>query len=165
MGGFNENLSVGEDTEFCIRVKEKTSYRIVWAPKPVPHLKRRKEVKKPGRLRMWLQYNFTVRAREYYVSWKSLPRFLKLRIAYWLLWPWIQLLVLYNILFLILSVAYNFVSMYLVVKHRGVLNGLYTWVKFNLPTGLALSYGMVRYLYRRQDLKDLLEGLEIGGRL
>jgi len=124
-GLFNENLSVGEDTEFCIRVRERTGYRILWAPKPVLHLKRVEDVKRPGRLRWWLWYSFTVRAKEYYTTWKSLPRFLKLRVIYWIAWPLALIALIYTsimglsplTLFLLI---YVLASAYPVVKSKGV---------------------------------------------
>ncbi|MEZ0346057.1 MAG: glycosyltransferase [Infirmifilum sp.] len=148
VGMFNENLSQGEDTEFCIRVKEKTNYRILWAPKPVLHLKRSEEVRKPGRLRRWLWYNFTVRAKEYYVSWDSLPKFLKLRVIYWITWPWSLVLLTYSIFtgFLLMSVTlliYVLASAYPIVRSRGI-KGLKQWMLGNVPTGISLSYGFLR---------------------
>lgn len=147
VGGFNENLSVGEDTEFCIRVKEKTGYRILWAPKPVLHLKKSKNIEKPSLL--WIKYNFQMRAKEYYASWKSLPKFLKFRIFYWLLWPWSIIALIYllfedRILFVIPILAYISSSIYLTIKQKGLTQGIIHWIKGNMPTGLALSYGIAK---------------------
>jgi len=149
VGLFNENLSVGEDTEFGIRVRERTSYRIIWAPKPVLHLKRLEEVRKPGALRTWLWYNFTVRAGEYYNSWKTLPSFLKLRIAYWLMWPWIVGLLVYvaimgKTLLALCLLTYVGASAYPVVQQKGVRHGIRLWIGGNVLTGLALSYGVLK---------------------
>jgi glycosyltransferase involved in cell wall biosynthesis len=147
-GKFNELLTVGEDTEFCIRVKERSKYTIYWAPKPVLHLKRLIDVTKPGILRDWLRYNLTVRAKEYYSSWKSLPRFLKLRIVYWILWPWTLMLLAYtlmlgNIIIILFLLLYILASAYLVIRQRGVTRGIELWIKSNVLTGLALSYGIL----------------------
>jgi len=147
--GFNENLSVGEDTEFCIRVKEKTKYRIIWTPKPVLHLKEHKKSKKLRELKIWFWYNFIVRGEEYYVSFKTLPRFLKLRVIYWLLWPWSILFAVFftllgNILITLPLLLYVVASLHPVVKQRGFAQGLCTWVKDNVLTGIALSYGVLK---------------------
>jgi len=149
VGLFNERLSVGEDTEFCIRVKERTNYRIVWAPKPVLHLKKTEEVKKPGILRRWLWFNFTVRAKEYRNSWKTLPKFLKIRILYWLAWPWVLGLLVYTaatgkILLAPFLLIYIGASAYPIIKHKGLGHGLRLWIKANVLTGLALSHGVLK---------------------
>jgi glycosyltransferase involved in cell wall biosynthesis len=158
-GKFNELLSVGEDTEFCIRVKERTEYIIYWAPKPVLHMRRPADVAKPGTLRNWLRYNFTVRAKEYYLSWKSLPRFLKLRIMYWTLWPWVLALATYmsalkNVVAALFLVLYILASAYPVIRQKSIIMGFKLWMKNNVLTGLALSYGIltkiVRNLMRRK---------------
>lgn len=154
VGGFNEKLSVGEDTEFGIRVKESTHYKIIWSPKPVLHLKR------PGdkwTFYRWLKYNFHIRAKEYGETFGSLPRFLKIRILYYILLPWIVIVAIIGITILNLSVllvllAYLFASMYLVIRQKGLKDGITTWVKFNLPTGLALSYGIFKIV-----IKNLLK--------
>jgi len=153
VGLFDENLSVGEDTEFCIRVRERAGYRILWAPKPVLHLKRVEDVKRPGRLRWWLRYNFTVRAEEYYRSWNALPRFLKLRVIYWATWPYalallvmIMLSALHNKTMLIpatLLLLYIVGSSYFNVRSKG-FEGLMEWLLWNVPTGISLSYGILR---------------------
>jgi glycosyltransferase involved in cell wall biosynthesis len=153
VGKFNELLSVGEDTEFSIRVKERSSYKIYWAPKSVIHLRRHVDVAKPGALRSWLKFNFMIRAREYYLSWKSLPRFLRLRVFYWILWPWILVMLAYAFLrgeiiatpFLLL---YIFTSAWFVIKQKGIVKGFKLWVKGNVPTGLALSYGIFILIFK-----------------
>jgi glycosyltransferase involved in cell wall biosynthesis len=147
-GKFNELLSVGEDTEFCIRVRERTGYLIYWAPKPVLHMKRPVDVARPGILRSWLKYNFTVRAEEYYLSWKSLPSFLKFRIAYWIFWPWALALLTYALALLkdvvvtLLLALYTLASAYPVIRQKGIGMGFKSWMKSNVLTGLALSYGI-----------------------
>ena len=156
VGGFNENLSVGEDTEFCIRVMEKTNYRIMWAPEPVLHLKRPEDRKG---LATWLKYNFSVRAEEYYRSFKNLPRFLKARILYYMGLPWIMIISFISFLInmpILASILlmYPVPSVWLVVKQRGLKDGITTWLKFNAPTGLALSYGIVRAIIKKRA-KDI----------
>lgn len=134
IGGFNESLSVGEDTEFCIRVKEKSNYHVVWAPKPVLHLKRLEDVKILGTLRAWVSFNFKIRAKEYYTSFNKLPRFLKFRIIYWLLWPWVVLTITYltfsdNFLYSLPMIAYVLASLCLLIGQRGILEGSRIWIK------------------------------------
>lgn len=148
-GMFNENLSVGEDTEFCIRMKEKTNYHILWTSKPALHLKRLGDVKRKGLVKAWLKYNFNIRAEEYYRSFKSLPRFLKIRILYYIGLPWVIVITLIafvikvQILAIVLPI-YLVPSVYLVIRQGGLKDGITTWIKFNIPTGLALSYGVLR---------------------
>jgi len=147
-GLFNENLSVGEDTEFCIRVRERTGYRILWAPKPVLHLKRTEDVRRPGKFRWWLWYNFTIRAKEYYTSWDSLPRFLKLRVIYWIVWPLALVAFAYSSIMgilplMLLLLIYILASAYPVVKSKGI-RGLEEWTRGNILTGIALSYGVLK---------------------
>jgi len=154
VGGFNENLSVGEDTEFGIRVVERTNYKIVWAPKPVLHLKKMGDMKRRGLFKVWLAYNFHVRAKEYYDSFRNLPRFLKARVLYYLVLPWIAIISLIaavmglHILIIILLV-YLVPSVYLAIEQRGFKDGITIWLKFNVPTGLALSYGVLRVAIKR----------------
>jgi|GEM_PF-1693806 len=155
VGGFNENLSVGEDTEFCIRVTEKTNYKIVWAPEPVLHLKRPHDVKGRGLFRSSLKYTFYTRAEEYFKSFASLPRFLKARILYYLAMPWIigLGLIMYalnkHIVSFVIALLYILPSLYLIIRQRGLKYGVITWVKFNLPIGLALSYGILVIAIKR----------------
>jgi glycosyltransferase involved in cell wall biosynthesis len=148
VGRFNELLSQGEDTEFCIRVRERTSYAIYWAPRPVFHLKTVDDIAKYGTLKSWLKFNFTIRAKEYYLSWSSLPKFLKFRVIYWILWPWALILLAYTLLsgkiFIIpFLLLYIFASAWLVVEQKGIIEGFKLWFKGNMPTGLALSYGIL----------------------
>jgi len=167
VGGFNENLGVGEDTEFCIRVTEKTNYKIVWAPEPVLHLKRPYDVRRRGLFRTWLRYNFHTRAEEYYKSFTSLPRFLIARIFYYLGLPWIigisliTFILSKQVLILLMALLYMMPSLYLVIKQRGLKDGITIWIKFNLPTGLALSYGIFVIAIKRFSttlLKRFKEG-------
>ncbi|CCC81987.1 glycosyltransferase [Thermoproteus tenax] len=143
---FNEILSSGEDTEFCIKVRERARCKVMWAPKPVAHIKRPEDLRKS--VIEWLKYNFTTRAKEYYTAWNSLPKFLKARILYWLSWPWAIALTAYLILssptLASLPLAYMLSSAYLVVRERGLRYGLMTWVKSNILIGLALSYGVAK---------------------
>ncbi|MEM1983584.1 MAG: glycosyltransferase [Sulfolobales archaeon] len=145
-GFFDENLSVGEDTEFGIRVTEKTDYKIVWAPRPVLHLKSPSDVKR--RIRAWMAYNFHVRAEEYYKSFNRLPRILKIRLAYYIGLP--LTIVLSLVLFItsvqvlaITPLIYLAPSLYPLIRTKGLKEGVAMWLTFNLPTGLALSYGFL----------------------
>ncbi|MEM2704415.1 MAG: glycosyltransferase [Candidatus Bathyarchaeia archaeon] len=152
VGFFDENLSVGEDTEFSIRVIEKTGYKIVWAPRPVLHLKRPSDVKRG--ILTWMAYNFRVRAEEYYKSFTKLPRFLKIRLAYYIGLPWVVVLGLATFIFgmqilAIVLLTYLAPSLYPLVKSRGLKDGIIMWLKFNLPTGLSLSYGFLFIALKR----------------
>jgi len=154
VGMFNENLSVGEDTEFSLRVVEQTSYKIVWAPKPVLHLKKSEEVKKKGLVRTWLMYNFYIRSEEYYKSFRNLPRFLKARVLYYLGLPWVAIISLVTVImglqvWIIMLLMYLIPSIYLVIRQKGLKDGMTEWLKFNVPTGLALSYGVLRVAVKR----------------
>lgn len=154
VGGFNEDLSVGEDTEFGLRVTERTNYKIIWAPKPVLHLKRPSDIKRRGLLKEWLKYNFYTRAEEYYNSFTRLPRFLKLRIFYYLGLPWIigmglVIFILSKQISALLTILYAMPSLCLVIKQKGLRHGMMVWIKFNLPTGLALSYGILVVTIKR----------------
>jgi len=157
VGGFNEALSVGEDTVFSISVFDK-GYRNVRLNVHVLHLtcevkRSEKWIVRPSNLLMWLRYNFSVRAEEYCSSFNSLPRFLKARIFYYLGLPWVIVLSITSavskpILAIILPL-YLALSIYLVVKERGLKDGIMTWLKFNVPTGLALSYGVLRVAIKK----------------
>jgi len=151
-GFFDENLSVGEDTEFGIRVTEKTDYKIVWAPRPVLHLKSSSDVKR--RIRAWMAYNFHVRAKEYYKSFNRLPRILKIRLAYYIGLP--LTIVLSLVLFIagvqvlaIMPLLYLVPSIYPPIKSRGLKEGIIVWLTFNLPTGLSLSYGFMYVVLKK----------------
>ncbi|MEM2511390.1 MAG: glycosyltransferase [Candidatus Methanomethylicia archaeon] len=151
-GFFDENLSVGEDTEFGIRVTEKTDYKIVWAPRPVLHLKSPSDVKR--RIRAWMAYNFHVRAEEYYKSFNRLPRILKIRLAYYIGLP--LTIVLSLVLFItsvqvlaIMPLLYLVPSIYPLIKSRGLKEGIIVWLTFNLPTGLSLSYGFMYVVLKK----------------
>jgi glycosyltransferase involved in cell wall biosynthesis len=161
IGGFNEKLSIGEDTEFCIRVFEK-GYKILWAPQPVMHLKSLKNSNFKT-FKDWLKFNFYVRAKEYYVSFTYLPLLLKARIIYYLLMP-IFMFTLFgsSILALIdLHIALLLISLYispaliLDISSKGFKNFI-NYFKFNLPTGIALSYGVlvifIKKLIKKQPL-------------
>ncbi len=157
VGGFNENLSGSEDTEFCIRVVEKTNYKIMWSPKPVLHLKRLEDVKRKGLVKSWVKYNFVVRAEEYYRIFGSLPKFLKARIFYYLGLPWAVVAsfigAIINGQFLaIVLLIYLAPSIYLVIKQNGLKDGMVTWLRFNFPIGLALSYGVLKVAIKRHVL-------------
>jgi hypothetical protein len=151
IGKFNETLTEGEDTDFCLRVRERSHYIIYWAPKPVLHLKRKGiDINKPGTFKAWLKFNFTKRAEEYLSTWNNLPKFLRIRIIYWILWPWILGLMVYafilksiGIIIVLFSILYIFASAFLIVIQKGFIHGLEQWIRGNVPTGLALSYGVL----------------------
>ena len=158
VGGFNEKLSVGEDTEFCIRVKEKTHYKILWSSKPVLHLKR-PQIDKTS-LSGWIRYNFYVRSKEYYYSWQSLPNYLRFRVIYWILWPLalgflIYALTLNQLLLVLITSLFIISSATPVIKQKGLIYGIESWIKGNVITGITLSYGVLReFLIHKVKLSD-----------
>jgi len=156
IGGFNEDLTVGEDTDFCIRVKENTKFKIYWSSEPVLHLKREEDLRKGVTgLFKWLKFNFRTRGKEYATTFKNLPRLLKIRIIYYLLLPQIFIttpIIIYQLtltpivaplLILITYLAYLTPGMYLEVKGSALKRGLVRFFRFNMPTGIALSYGII----------------------
>lgn len=151
---FNEKLEVGEDTEFGIKVSEKTNYRIKWANEPVLHLKQ-KDTQQTGWTFSWLSYNFLKRGKQYAESYDTLPLFLKGRIAYYLLLPWVLSFPAYLLLFPFLSIyLVSFPLLYLcfglfhAVKNMNVKRGTTFFFTFYIPTGIALSYGFLLHLFR-----------------
>ncbi len=161
ISGFNEDLTVGEDTDFCIRVKENTKFKILWSPEPVLHLKREEDLRKgvTGLLK-WLKFNFYTRGEDYAITFKNLPRLLKIRIIYYLLLPQIFIvtpIMVYQLTFtptissllvLITYLTYLAPGMYLEVKGSTLKRGLVRFFRFNMPTGIALSYGIIFHLMK-----------------
>lgn len=160
VGGFNELLNIGEDTEICIRVVEKTDYKIVWAPRPVLHLKsvhaRARETKRFGQGFIgWLLYNFRVRGEQYAKSFRELPLLLRLRIFYYALLP----PVLASTPFLahhmgvtwmlLLFIMYLLPGLFLNVHGSNIRRGMILFFTFNIPTGVALSYGVLTCLFKK----------------
>ncbi len=152
VGTFNEKLEIGEDTELGINVSEKTNYVIQWAPQSVLHLKQG-ERQRTGWKRSWLSYNFSRRSKQYAESFNNLPRFLKGRIVYYLLLPWVLSSPLFLLMFSHFTVFLVFPPLvYLcfgllnAIKNTNVKRGIKTFFSFYLPTGLALSYGVLLQL-------------------
>lgn len=170
IGKFNETLTQGEDTEFCLRVRERTHYIIYWSPKPVLHLKRGGiDINKPGTFKAWLKFNFTKRAEEYLSTWDNLPKFLKIRIIYWILWPWVLGSMVYvftlkniGIIIVLFSILYIFASAFSIVVQKGFIYGFKQWIRGNVPTGLALSYGILvrAMVYTLRVITMLISGRE-----
>jgi len=166
IGGFNEKLSVGEDTDFSYRVSENTCYKTFRVSAEVLHLKHRDRilVRPSQSFIRWLRYNFYERSEEYLKTYNSLPKHLKIRIIYWLLlpltigWGTFTLVSPYNNVLksfaAVLLPLYISLSIYLNIKRFGFWKGVKTWARFNLPTGLALSYGFIF-----KTLKISLKGL------
>jgi cellulose synthase/poly-beta-1,6-N-acetylglucosamine synthase-like glycosyltransferase len=156
VGGFNELLNIGEDTEICIRVVEKTDYKIMWAPRPVLHLESVGETErfKQGFL-PWLSYNFQSRGEQYAKSLHKLPLLLRFRVFYYALLP----PVLISLLFLtystgaiwmpLLFIAYLLPGLSLAVHSSNIKRGVILFFKLNIPTGVALSYGVLTYFFKK----------------
>jgi glycosyltransferase involved in cell wall biosynthesis len=160
IGHFNEGLDVGEDTEFFIRMREKTRYKVMWAPQPCLHLRSRRRYDVGGPTmarrnllsRRWLTYNFRTRADQYARQFQHLPRFLKLRLAYYALLPPLTLLAAYlatlYLGFLALLVLYLSPAAIFECRARGVRRGLFYLFTINIPTGIALAYGVLSIVLR-----------------
>lgn len=156
VGGFNELLDYGEDTEFGIRVVERTDYKILRAPEPVLHFKYVDESKEFRHSFIeWLLYNFHVRGKQYVESFHKLPLLLRLRIFYYTLLP----LVLASTTFLahymgvtwilLLFITYLLPGLFLTVRGSNIKMGVVSFFTFNIPTGVALSYGFLMCLFKK----------------
>jgi glycosyltransferase involved in cell wall biosynthesis len=152
-GRFNERMNVGEDTEYFIRMSEKTSFRILWGPQPVLHLRKSGAITtSPGGFRKLIRYTYKERAKGYFEQFDSLPKFLRFRVAYYLLLPisWVVLLVMsvLNLLNAWIVIGLMFCTLLpafgSAVRNLGFRSGFITAVTFYIPTGIALSYGVVR---------------------
>ncbi len=152
VGGFNEAMNVGEDTEYFIRMTEKTRRKIIWAPKPVLHLRKPGAITtSPGGFVKLIKYTYRERAKGYRKQFGVLPRFLKMRVAYYLSLPlsWMGLVVL--LLFgllnvwiaLGLAVCAVLPALSSAVRNLGFRSGVVTAVTFYIPTGIALAYGIL----------------------
>jgi len=160
VGGFNEKLTVGEDTDFSYRLLEKTDYKILRINAKVLHLKHRDVILPRAHqdLSRWVRYNFYRRSEEYFLTYASLPKHLKIRLVYWLLLPLmiggcIAIMLSSNSLLKILVIIalplYLLPSICLNIIRQGIRDGLVMWVMFNLPTGLALSYGFLLKVFKK----------------
>lgn len=161
VGGFNEKLSIGEDTDFSLKVAEKIKRPILRVNVEILHLKHRDTlIPRAGQsMKLWLKYNFTRRSDEYLDSFRSLPRRLKLRIIYWLSLPLIvistfivltsQVAYLFKVFMLVLFALYISLSVYPSIKEQNFIGGMKTWITFNLPTGISLSYGIAFKVLKR----------------
>ncbi|MFX0206005.1 MAG: glycosyltransferase [Candidatus Hodarchaeota archaeon] len=153
VGGFNEEMLVGEDTEFFIRMIEKTDYKVKWAPEPVLHLRSPgARTTSPGGFLKLLRFSFKDRASGYFKEFKNLPLFLRFRIIYYLFLPISWMIVFFMYLFGFLSfwltISWFFISLIpplaSAIRYSGIRCGIVTALTTNIPTGLALSYGILR---------------------
>jgi len=153
--GFNELLSVGEDTEFCIRVAEKTDYKIMWAPRPVIHLRPQEAKLFKQSFNKWLSYNFHIRGKEYAESFNKLPLFLRFRIFYYTFLPLILIFSLFiayytNLVWALLAfITYLLPGLFLAVRNLGIRKGILSFLILNIPTGVTLSYGVIVYASKK----------------
>ena len=153
IGGFNERMSVGEDTEFFIRVRERTKLSVRWGPRTVLHLRSEKGTTSgPTKFSKWIRYTYRDRAKGYFKELRNIPLFLRLRVVYYLSLPlfWLFVLIiaafgmmdaLVAVLLLILSIV---PALAFAVRNSGLRDGLITAITFYIPTGIALSYGVLR---------------------
>lgn len=162
IGGFNEDLEVGEDTEFFIRMNGKTDYKLMRPQKPCLHLQRPKSfIKDYNRSFMaWLRYNFSTRGEQYFRQFKNLPILLKLRVLYYFLLPFhlvililstmsIASFTLFNIiispwLVKILLVLYLLPLIILTYQDVGSVTGTVKLIIPRIFTGIALAWGFFR---------------------
>lgn len=154
IGFFNEFFDVGEDTWFSYALKEKTKLKHYRARLEVLHARHRDQIIPRANQSMarWLSFCFNRRAEAYLQSFKSLPTHLKLRVFYWLLLPFItglslyslisSTMIVYKIFYTLLISAYLAVSMIPLIREHGIEKGVKQWFYFNMPTGLAISYGV-----------------------
>lgn len=155
--GFNEHFTVGEDTYISYKVHEETGMKFMRLSIKVLHVKHRDQIlTRPHQsLSRWLKFCFHKRSREYILSWRNLPFHLKLRMFYWILLlplavlvPLLAFLICFNaevkVAMLVGATLYISISIYRYVISRGLKYGLKMWFTFALPTGLALSYGVLK---------------------
>jgi len=156
IGGFDEHITVGEDTYISYKVCEKTKTKFLRLSIKVLHTKHRDQIlpRATQSLRRWLGFVFHRRSKEYILSWRNLPLHLKLRVLYWMAFPIIVLIPLFayltsitmeiRALMLITTLLYIVISIYHYVINGGLKDGLKMWFTFALPTGIALSYGIFK---------------------
>jgi glycosyltransferase involved in cell wall biosynthesis len=152
-GNFNERMLVGEDTEFFIRMRERTNYKIMWGPEPVLHLRSPgAATTAPGSFRRLMKYTNRDRATGYFREFSNLPVFLRIRVVYYLSLPIFWLVVALMLIFGVIDVwvtigliVLSFVpSLASAVRNSGLRCGMVTAITFYIPTGIALSYGVLR---------------------
>jgi len=152
VGGFNEDMNVGEDTEYFIRMSEKTHHKIIWAPKPVLHLRKPGAITtSPGGFVKLIKFTYRERAKGYRKQFSVLPRFLRVRVAYYLslplFWVGLVLLALFGLLnvwiALGLFVCGVLPALGSAVRNLGFRSGVVTAFTFYIPTGIALAYGIL----------------------
>lgn len=150
VGAFNEILDIGEDTDFGMRVVEKTDYKIMWSPESVLHIKAGTGSFKFGkRFVDWLSYNFKIRGAQYAHSFGELPIILRLRIFYYALFPLVMFSIPILMQYFSLPWALLYFGVYLLpglflaMRNSTVRRGLFSFFIDNIPTGIALSYGVI----------------------
>jgi hypothetical protein len=157
VGGFNAHLKTGEDTEFGMRVVEKTRYQIRWAALPVLHL--RDFGKKDGfgrSLVRLVSVNFHSRGKQYAETYSVLPLILKLRITYYaLLLPVVVssiFVAFYEgmLWMLLVPAVYLLVGLWWAVRVWNFRKGFLLFFTSNLPMGVALAYGTILSLIMKR---------------
>jgi len=156
VGGFGEHMTVGEDTYISYKIREKTRMKFLRLNIKVLHVKHRDQIlpRATQSLRRWLGFTFHRRSKEYMLSWRNLPLHLKLRVLYWMAFPIAVLAPLFTyltttamevrILMLTTALLYITISIYRYAINVGLKDGLKMWLTFALPTGIVLSYGILK---------------------
>lgn len=161
IGYFNEFFDVGEDTWFSYALREKTWLKHYRVGLEVLHVKHRDQIipRATQSMRRWLSFCFYKRAEGYLQSFESLPRHLKIRVFYWLLLPPLiavstyvliaETYLLFRIAGLFALLLYLLASILPLIRELGFVKGIKQWFTFNVPTGIAISYGMIHALLKR----------------
>lgn len=157
IGGFNELLDIGEDAEYGIRAAEKTDFKTIWGPQPVLHLRPPTGKKSSDRrFTQWLSYNFRERGDKYAKTFHQLPMLLRMRIFYYGALPFalaLSLILAYwiGLLTVLIFVAYLLPGWYMAVHGSNLRRGTLSFFLFNVPTGIVLSYGVLRHVLRHSE--------------
>ncbi len=148
IGGFNELFVVGEDTEFSWRVVER-GFKILRVNIEVLHLKHRDTfIPRAGQnFKKWIIFNFKYRSKVYLVSYKTLPKALKFRVVYWLLLPIMMLFTFLQPMIGLITLLYIAPAIWLNIRSsKSIYQGLKSFATFSVPTGLAISYGLLFHI-------------------
>ena len=147
IGFFNETLNRGEDEELVLRLQQGATYKTLWVPRPVLHIKGSASLKI---LLKWSLHNaFWKRGAECAESFSSLPLFLKFRLFYFGLFPIIFILAPFigfyfnSILASSIVLLYLLSGMFIAISKSNFRRGTILFLTFDVPVGIAVSYGTI----------------------